>query len=174
VEKREGVFSTLGSMPAGSWWPYRVARRLPYDSTPVSYCRTWVKRVFILPIRSYTLLYARGHWQVRSTTLGADGCEKGLLRHEKAVYTSYTRFAVAVVTRSSQALAVLAVHNPRGASTEIPRKPLRRTRPYRVARRPSHTSESGAVVNRSYPFSVIAKESSMLYGPGVYKPCTPM
>jgi hypothetical protein len=123
---------------------------------------------------SYTLLYARGHWQVRSTTLGADGCEKGLLRHERVVYTSYTRFAVAVVTRSSQALAVLAVHNPRGASTEIPRKPLRRTRPYRVARRPSHTSESGAVVNRSYPFLVIAKESSMLYGPGVYKPCTPM
>jgi len=102
----------------------------------------------------------------RRQTLGADGCEKGLLRHEKAVYTSYTRFAVAVVTRSSLALAALPVDYPRGASTAIPRKPLRRKRSYPVAILPSQTSESGTVVNRSYPSSVIAKESSMLYGPG--------
>lgn len=68
--------------------------------------------------------------------------------------------------RCSLVLTVLAVHYSRGASTEIPRKPLRRTRPYRVVMLPSQTSESGTVVNRSYPFSVIAKESSMLYGPG--------
>jgi hypothetical protein len=31
---------------------------------------------------------------VRRSTLGADGCETGLLRHEKAVYTSYTHLSL--------------------------------------------------------------------------------
>jgi hypothetical protein len=58
------------------------------------------------------------------------------------------------------------VDYPSGASTMISSKPRRRTCLYWVVMVPSHTSESGTVVNRSYPSSVIAKESSMLYGPG--------
>jgi hypothetical protein len=107
--------------------------------------------------------------------------EAMVLRSPEEVHTSFRVKSSARVGSpfgSRRPDGVLRRHSsscslPRRGFHRNARKPLRRTHPYRVARFPSHTSESGTVVNRSHPFSVIEKESSACTVPVHRRPAHP-